>query len=478
MMKKMKANNKNIILIYKMSLQAIIDQHANNMVARHAQIEEMINDQAATRATEIGEKAKAINDAYEQAGSALGSAAGAYHLGRSVYRAYQKKGLKGAAKAIQDKVKESKGDLKNIKADDDKDDDGEGGEGDAPTGDAPTGDAPTGPIGTATDDPDEVSDRLDRLVSQAREQAAQPTDPNTDANQDPRDPAGEQPEAEASEPREINLGDPESDPAMGNLDFQNGGVAEPEDLQVKRWGDMAQRVFNRNRAQGLDIEGRPLPEGVNPDELKPAERVLADVSQRAKAAPQEPPKPQGGDEETNPDAVSQQPAAEPQPEGDFLDQAQKPQGKLFDDAPAPSDDASAADKPLNADSNSSPNIETSATDDAVDDAAQQGSKIASKVANSGKTALQETGNVTDETLSKVGSGLSDTLPETLEAAGSALDFIPVVGEITGLGLGLYGLIESIIGKKPDASDEKKIIPTAPSASGIDPQAIARTQTLS
>ena len=110
-----------------MSLQAIIDQHANNMVARHNQIEEMINDQAATRATEIGEKAKAINDSFETAGSALGSAAGAYHLGRSVYRAYQKKGLKGAAKRLAEKARQAKGDLKNIKDDDDDEDDDAGG---------------------------------------------------------------------------------------------------------------------------------------------------------------------------------------------------------------------------------------------------------------------------------------------------------------------------------------------------------------
>jgi len=467
----MKTKNKNIILIYKMSLQEIIDQHANNMVARHQQIEEMINDQAATRANEIAEKAKSINDSFEQAGTALGSTAGAYHLGRSVYRAYKAKGLKGAAKAIQDKVKESKGDLKNIKGDDD--------------------DAPTRPTGTDEDDPDEVSDRLDNLVrggredldnltQQARDQAAQPTEPNEEANQDPKDPSGEQGEAEAAEPQEINLGDPASDPQAGNLDFAQGSVAEPEDLQVARYSDMAERVFKANRAKGLDIEGRPLPEGVNPDELKPAEKVLADVTKRSQLS-QPKPKPQGGDEETNPQAVEDQPAAPAAEEGtetDFLQQAQRPQGKLFDDAPAPSDDAPAADEPLNAGSKATPNIEPNPAASAEDDAAQQGSKIASKIANSGKSAIQETGNVTDEALSKAGGALSDTLPETLEAAGSALDFIPVIGEITGIGLGLYGLIESIIGKKPDASDEKKIIPVAPTASGIDPQAQARTAALS
>ena len=103
------------------------------------------------------------------------------------------------------------------------------------------------------------------------------------------------------------------------------------------------------------------------------------------------------------------------------------------------------------------------------------------MANSAKTALQETCNGGDEVLSKtaskVGSGLTDTLPELLGET-SALDLIPGVGEVVGLGLGLYGLFESIFGKKPDASDEKKIIPVAPTASGIDPQAEAKAATLS
>ncbi len=469
-----------------MSLQAIIDQHANNMVARHNMIEEMINDQANTRANEIGEKAKAINDSFEQAGTALGSAAGAYHLGRSVYKAYKAKGLKGAAKRLAEKAKESKGDLKNIKGDDDdKDDGGEGGE-----GDAPTGDAPTGPTGTATDDPGAVGDRLDNLVrsgredldnlrEQANDQASQPTENNEEANQDPADPAAEQPEAEAAEPQQINLGDPASDPQAGNLNFRMGTVDEPEDLQVARWSDMAEKVAARNAEKGLDIEGNPLRQG-----LKPGERVLADVTKPGKADSSQP-KPQGGDEETNPQAAEQQsapteqPAAEPaapeQPQGDFLSDVQKPQGKLFDDAPAPSDE------PLSAQSNPTPNIESSAADDAAKQAANNTENITSKIANGGKTGLQETGNVTDEALSKtaskVGGGLEDSLPELLGET-SALDFIPVVGEVAGIGLGLYGLFESIFGKKPDASDEKKIIPVAPTASGIDPQAEAQAQTLS
>ena len=459
-----------------MSLQAIIDQHANNMVARHNMIEEMINDQAATRATEIGEKARSINDSFEKAGTALGSAAGAYHLGRTVYRAYKSKGLKGAAKRLAEKARQAKGDLKNIK--DDDDDEGED--------DAPTDDAPTGPTGTDVDDPGAVSDRLDNLVrsgrenldslrQQANDQASQPTKNNEEANQDPADPQGVQGEAEAAEPQQINLGDPASDPQAGNLEFKIGSVDEPEDLQVARFSDMAERVFKANRAKGLDIEGRPLPEGVNPDELKPGERVLADVTQRSKVAPQETPKPQGGDETTAPDAVEAQPAAPEPDSSDFLSEVQRPQGKLFDDAPAPSDE------PLSAESNPTPNIESSAVDDAAKSAADDAGNITSKVANAGKTALQETGNIGDEVLSKtaskVGSGLTDTLPELLGET-SALDLIPGVGEVVGLGLGLYGLFESIFGKKPDASDEKKIIPVAPTASGIDPQAEAKAATLS
>ena len=65
----------------------------------------------------LNEKTKAISDAFEQTGNVLGYTAGAYHLGRGVYRAYKARGLKGAAKELADKAKQAKGDLKNIKGD-------------------------------------------------------------------------------------------------------------------------------------------------------------------------------------------------------------------------------------------------------------------------------------------------------------------------------------------------------------------------
>ena len=59
-----------------MSLQSIIDQHANAMVQRHEAIDNLIADQASTRANEINEKTQAIADSFEKTGNALGSAAG------------------------------------------------------------------------------------------------------------------------------------------------------------------------------------------------------------------------------------------------------------------------------------------------------------------------------------------------------------------------------------------------------------------
>ena len=454
--------NKNVTLIYKMSLQSIIDSHANAMVARHNQVESLIQDQASLRARDINERTEALADAFDKTGSALGSAAGAYHLGRGVYKAYKAKGLKGAAKELADKAREAKGDLKNIKPSDD-----------APTGDAPTGAAPTGPTGTATDDPQAVSDRLDGLLRDAQAQKSQPTVPNEEANDDPSAPesgSGNPTETAdiSSGSNEASVVNPGSEADVGSdLGYKVGTVDEPEGLQVARWSDMAEKVAARNASKGLDIEGNPLREG-----LKPGERVLADVTKPGKATLSQP-QPQGGDVEQG-----SVPEPAPGPTADDPLPTTETSGKLFKDAPAPSDDAPASDQPLNADSSASPNIESSAVDDAAKSAANESENMASKIGSKASTAIQNTGSdLTENISSKVGKGagslLEDTLPETLESVGSALDFIPVVGEIAGVGLGLAGLFESIFGKHSDESDQQKLIPTAPSASGIDPKTIAR-----
>ena len=464
--------NKNVTLIYKMSLQSIIDSHANAMVARHNQVESLIQDQASLRARDINERTEALADAFDKTGSALGSAAGAYHLGRGVYKAYKAKGLKGAAKELADKARQAKGDLKNIKPSDDDKDGGEGGE-----GDAPTGDAPTGPTGTATDDPQAVSDRLDGLLRDAQAQKSQPTVPNEEANDDPSAPdSGSGNPTETSDissgSNEASVVNPGSEADVGSdLGYKVGSVDEPEGLQVARWSDMAEKVAARNASKGLDIEGNPLRAG-----LKPGERVLADVTKPGKATLSQP-QPQGGDvEQGSVPEPAPEPAAQPAP-GPTADDplpTSETSGKLFKDAPAPSDDAPA----LNADSTGSPNIESSAADDAAKQAANDSENIASKIGSKTSTALQDSGSqLTENISSKVGKGagslLEDTLPETLESVGSALDFIPVVGEIAGVGLGLAGLFESIFGKHSDEGDQQKLIPTAPSASGIDPKTIAR-----
>ena len=463
-----------------MSLQAIINQHADAMVARHNQIENLIQDQAATRANSISERTEALSDSFDRTGSALGSAAGAYHLGRSVYRAYKARGLKGAAKELADKASKAKGDLKNIKADNEDDSADkptlteEGDEGDA--GDAGAGEG-FDPEQVRSATSQSIRDRFNRLKNVADGEQSQPTVPNEEANDDPSAPDDgatnptESTEA-ASGSNEASVVNPGSDADIGNsLSYKMGSVAEPEDIQVARYSDMAQKVFNANRAKGLDIEGNPLREG-----LKPGERVLADVTKQTKPGTSidSQPQPQGGDVEQDSVPPAEAQAEDPLP-------TTETQGKLFKDAPAPSDDAEAgqaADKPLNADSSSTPNIEQSATDDAVNDAANEGSNITSKVASKATNAIQNTGtDLTENISSKVGktagSLLEDTLPETLETVGGVLDAIPVVGEIAGVGLGLAGLFESIFGKHGDAAQQQKLIPTAPSASGIDPATLAR-----
>ena len=271
---------------------------------------------------------------------------------------------------------------------------------------------------------------------------------------------------------------PGSDADIGNsLSYKMGSVAEPEDIQVARYSDMAQKVFDANRAKGLDIEGNPLREG-----LKPGERVLADVTKPGKATLSQP-QPQGGDvEQGSVPEPAPEPAAQPAPTADDPLPTTETSGKLFKDAPAPSDDVQASDQPLSADSSASPNIESSAADDAAKQAANDSENIASKIGSKTSTAIQDTGGKVGEGLSNAlksgggdlleegGSSLLGTLAETAEPI---LAGIPVIGEISGVALGIAGLMESIFGKHSDESTQQKLIPTAPSASGIDPKTIQR-----
>ena len=271
-----------------MSLQALIDSHADNISARHDQIEGMMRDVAESRAAGVTEATQSIADALETTGSAVGGLAGAYHLGRTVYRKYRKDGLKAAAKKLSEAGKKK---LADNKPEDDEEDDGAANDGaasDKPTPAEGEGDAPTGPTGTDVDDPTGVSDRLSSMLKDAQGEASEgaSSTPSTNASVDSSAPETSTSAPETSGPnfgeaREVDSFEPSSD-----LNFKVGTIDEPEALQTRRWADMAQRVFSKNKAQGLDIEGNPLAESSQVDEagknlLKPAERVLADVKPQA-----------------------------------------------------------------------------------------------------------------------------------------------------------------------------------------------------
>jgi hypothetical protein len=464
-----------------MSYQSIIDQHAAAMTARHEAIDNTIQEQAETRANEMNERVQALADSLEQTGSTLGSITGAYRLGRGVYKAYQKRGIKGAAETLKDKVTKAKGDIKNVKDDDEGGEGGAGAEGEAGdeagdlarattqsirdrftrlTGQTGDTEAPTGsqPTGTDADDPTDVSSRLDNLTG--------PTD----------------------EPTEVNLG---SDADLGDtLNFKIGSVAEPEDLQVARYTQMAQDVFNRNRAKGLDIEGNPLSEEQLGRGLKPAERVLADVTGKSGQTQldQEQPSQQGGADETN-DPALENSAAEPSAAPtDQASTAQQGAESVTDAESAVKDPAAsrfldgssgqpAGDTPATQSAPSADGPTGGVAETDIDD--QLAKQAAQKMSSGARTALQNTGSELEEgaakAATKVGGGLLDSAPELLTTLGEGLSWIPVIGEVASVGLGIAGLIESLTGNKDSVAKEKAVIPVAPTSSGIDPQAIGQVQ---
>ena len=54
---------------------------------------------------------------------------------------------------------------------------------------------------------------------------------------------------------------------------------------------------------------------------------------------------------------------------------------------------------------------------------------------------------------------------------TALDAVPVVGELAAVGMGLYSLFHGMADKPPDAATEKAKAPTGAEGAAIDPSAL-------
>jgi len=113
---------------------------------------------------------------------------------------------------------------------------------------------------------------------------------------------------------------------------------------------------------------------------------------------------------------------------------------------------------------------------------ESGGQISARSADGGVDGAEELGgdlteNVGSQVAKKgIGSALKSAIggigSEGLEAgAMTALDAVPVVGELAAVGMGLYSLFHGLGDKPPDAEDEKAKVNPGAEGAAIDPSAL-------
>ena len=111
---------------------------------------------------------------------------------------------------------------------------------------------------------------------------------------------------------------------------------------------------------------------------------------------------------------------------------------------------------------------------------QGGKSLSTTFVRTGAGEAEEGASAIGKVLPKATSAISGTASKVAGAIGSegleagamtALDAIPVVGELAGAGLGLYSLFHSLTDKPPTAQEELAKEPTASEGSSIDPTAL-------
>jgi len=375
-----------------MSYISLLQEHATNLKNNIDAGREREDVGASQKAQDLQEKYQQVLDHYNAGAGAISTLSGAFHQGRKVYKGLVKNQAQKTANAAtartstpaeltETSTPQAEAEAQPAPARGDE-------EGTVPS--KATEVQPSGPIGTATDDPADIGNRLDRMVQEAT--------PDPQANPNVR----------------------------GGRGFKN---------LVERGARQAPFQGNKNfpvaAADEFESDVRQTP-------LTPSQRRLV----------------------ADPDAERPSPAS-----------------RLID-AGGP-DAGSARHSPLSGTRN--PNV----PDTLEGDIGNQGGKTlsstfvrkgASEAAEEGASAIGKvlpkaasTANTISQTASKVAGSIGT---EGLEAgAMTALDAIPIVGELAGAGLGLYSLFHGLADKPPSAQDELAKEPTAAEGSSIDTTAL-------
>jgi len=444
------------------ALQQLLAQHSADIEARIQHTNDVDNDIAERKANTIEEKFQHAKDAIESVGAELGTAGGAFHMGRKVYTKYKARQARLAKEKTGGGDSESNTSAERPEAEGDR----PTGEGDRPTGEgdrpadpepAPEGEAAAAepaaePAAAAAEPEESISSRLsnlsnegvgavrDRLTSNPNYTRNPTTQEQVDTNsQLAKDEVTKQEQIEKSKAQSAEEArDPES----------HTQPKASESQPATEQSDPATVQGQENRA--ANVESGQAEESAGTEEANPMEALNTRTSTPLESGGSEPtPRP------TNEANVGS--PAEANAAGEGAD-VPRP-GLAGDDV---EEGARAFMNPETGEARSAANIASRSADN---------SSILDKGINGAK-------KVVSNLKSGLGGDAGDAASSILPEVGEALDFLGPIGEFAGLITGLVGLFEGIGHKKAEpkpVSGETGEVAQQTAGTGIDPKALLSEQ---
>ena len=421
------------------ALQQLLAQHSADIEARIQHTNDVDNDIAERKANTIEEKFQHAKDAIESVGAELGTAGGAFHMGRKVYTKYKARQARLAKEKTAGGDSESNTSAERPEAE---------GEGDRPTFERPTG----GDEGRAA-------------TGETDEPAPQPAPEGGRAAVEPREDLGS-----IEEEPEIS-GGPRTQLAREDLPSSKAQERMNQNAQQRQAQADAEAKEPESTTEPKATESQPATEQSDPATAQGQENRAANVeSGQAEES--------AGTEEANPfntragtplQSSGSEPTPRPTSEANVGSPAEANVASEGGGVPRPGlagDDveegARAFMNPETGEARSAANIASRSADN---------SSILDKGINGAKKVVS---NLKGGLGGDAGDAASSILPEV----GEALDFLGPIGEFAGLITGLVGLFEGIGHKKAEpkpVSGQTGEVAQQTAGTGIDTKALLSEQ---
>ncbi len=409
-----------------MSLADLLAQHSRDIQARIQHQNDADNEVSVRKASTLEEKFQHAKDAIEGVGAELGSAGATFHLGRKIYTKYKQR----QARLGQDDSTVKKG----ANSESTSTDSAKANATEEPAAEEPAAEAPTEadePAASLEDRADDVQARFKALKERVAGQGAEATE----------------------------------EPAASVAVEDQAGPRNAFGKTAQKFNRRAQRKLRQGQEESQP-ESTTSPETTTPDSgaTNVAEHA-ENVGDAQASAPT-------GTEEANPLSTRQGTPLQ-ESEGETARPANVSESNGDNPANAATEQRGGSGsgtesgaKPQVADEAERPTGASNSVDGGagnVDD----GINGAKSLANDASQGLEDAGKQVGK---KLGSGLSDVLPEV----GEALDFLGPIGEFAGLITGLVGVFEGL-GHKQDKPQQQTgttgdIAPEAAGA-GLDTKAL-------